>query len=155
MIYDGYLPPLRNTGDIPIHRDSVLAMGFITTAPSFKPYVYRGWDVDLFTDLPPVRRPTPPAPPRKRRQPRSRPSSLPVAPSPDRDLIVAEAAAREAQAMLAEFAAKVDKPKRVKAKKEKKRKKPKPAKPVAVRPSAGWRPTSGADIDALLAEFDA
>jgi hypothetical protein len=161
MIPDGYLPPLRNTEDIPIQRDSVLAMGLTTATPPFKPYVYRGWGVDILTDLPPVHYPPNPYPvpvpkPRQKpRAPRSRPRSQPVAPSPSPDLLVAVAAAREAQAMFAEFSAEVDEPKpkpRKKKDKWKKRKHSKP-KPGPIRPSAGWTPISGADIDDLLAEF--
>lgn len=154
MIPDGYFPPVRNTEDIPIQR-SVTAMGLNHTEPEFKPYRYRGWDIDLFEGLPPIHRLAPRAQPAP--QPRSRPRRRRVAPSPSLDLLVAEAAAHEAQASLATFEAGISQPK--KKKKKDKHVKPRPTIPTLPRKPArsarGWKPLTGADLEdawALLEE---
>lgn len=164
---------LRNTEDIPVERDSVGAMGLATVARTFKPYVYRGWGVDLL-ELPPVR-PVPKreAPPRKRRVPLSRPVRPPGlrSPTPEEreDHRVAVATALRAQRMLElaeleltqlEYLRGLDtepepEPEPKPEPKPKPKPKPKLKRTGPIRPSTGWKPTSGADIDAMLALYDA
>lgn len=147
--------PLPSLADVPIEgRVGAMAALGNQMPDTFKPYVYRGWDIDVLTDLPPVRQPVTYKPvkprPRRPRQRLPQPISRPIPAQVDPDLAVAAEAAQRAAALLAEW----EKPKPVKRKK-KKHKKPKPVpkpKPrqVAVRPSPGWKPMTGADIDALL-----
>ena len=127
-----WVRPLAGLDDVPIERDRISAMGAgsrqITRHSLFKPYVYRGWGIDLFEDLPSVR--TEPAPKRKRkrkRKPRSRYHWTPPEHKPEPEPKIEH------------------KPEHKPEPEPKTEHKP-------IRPSPGWQPMTGADLDALFDE---
>lgn len=170
MIPDGYLPPLRNTEDIPIHRPSVGGMGLSTTTPEFKVYQYRGIGSDLY-EMPapspwpePTPKPVPKPPPPTPRQQRAQEMAREIRRErliEEQNQRVAAQAVREAQRLLA--LAEQPEPKKRKKPKHKKPKPPAPAPqpPPAPRPapsrhprpSPGWQAPTGADIEALLEDL--
>lgn len=154
--------------DVPIHRPSVGAMSVASGSrmpTPVKHYVYRGWgydllDVEVYPLTPPKPKPKPkkckPKPPRKYhwddpRHPDYEKNHL-SPPSPeyiaetDRILLIEPKPKR--------VKTRKPKPKRVKTRKPKPRPEPKPVKASKpLRPSVGWKPTSGVDIDAWMEEL--
>ena len=144
--------------DVPVHRGRVGAMRVASAGPAdtFKPYVYRGTGVDTLTGNMSDQRQTPPRPkPKPEPKPEPRPKPKPE-PKPE-----PKPAPRPKP-----------KPKPRPVSKPKPYPKPQPVQHVAPKPkmiapekwvdplparphpAKGWQPTSGADIERMLAELE-
>lgn len=172
MIPDGYLPPVRNTEDIPIQR-SITAMGMNAPADTFRPYVYRGigvdqidltewlravairketeqWEAERKATALRVQRQRREARESQQREQSEREEQRQVNSIPaliaDMHAKISEVLAREAEAR----APKVKKQKRLKFPKQ-----PIPSLPrKPARPTPGWKPLVGSDLEDAWAMLD-
>lgn len=150
MSYNDWRYPQRPMLDVPIHRQSIGAMSMAsgsripTPEGSFKPYVYRGKGFDQY-EVEVVAVVSPPKPKKRRRRPsspkqdwgrlwdtRPRLHYRPELPDPP-------------------YAPSTARPKTTP---DHLRWATKQRTPAHLRPSVGWQPMKGSDIDSILSEFD-
>jgi hypothetical protein len=136
-------PPVGSMADIPIERPSVGGMGMnAVPMPRFKPYVYRGTGEDQYPQYDPDYRPKPPPKPKPEPRPERRPK-----PKPKRKRKPRPKGPRHLHcwAPMPEWFYPKAEPE------------PNPFEhlnlPKPMRPSPGWKPLSGDDLDAMLNEI--